>query len=84
MKTYSGAGLVNIGTGRDITVAEFTRLVADVVDYKGEIAFDTTRPDGTPRKLLDVSCLEGLGWRAKTSLTDGLKQAYAAYLSLGS
>ncbi|WP_035680786.1 GDP-L-fucose synthase [Bradyrhizobium liaoningense] len=83
MKTYSGAGLVNIGTGKDIAVAEFARLVADIVDYNGEIAFDTTRPDGTPRKLLDVSRLEGLGWRAKTSLTDGLKQAYAAYLSLG-
>ncbi|KYG24604.1 GDP-L-fucose synthase [Bradyrhizobium sp. AT1] len=83
MKTYSGAGLVNIGTGKDIAVAEFARLVADIVDYNGEIAFDTTRPDGTPRKLLDVSCLEGLGWRAKTSLTEGLKQAYAAYLSLG-
>ncbi|AWO92864.1 MULTISPECIES: GDP-L-fucose synthase family protein [Bradyrhizobium] len=83
MKTYSGAGLVNIGTGKDIAVAEFARLVADVIDYKGEIAFDTSRPDGTPRKLLDVSCLEGLGWRAKTALADGLKQAYAAYLSLG-
>ncbi|MEY9590263.1 GDP-L-fucose synthase [Bradyrhizobium yuanmingense] len=83
MKTYSGAGLVNIGTGKDVTIAEFARLVADVIDYKGEIAFDTSRPDGTPRKLLDVSRLEGLGWRAKTSLADGLKQAYAAYLSLG-
>ncbi|QIP01724.1 GDP-L-fucose synthase [Bradyrhizobium symbiodeficiens] len=83
MKTYSGAGLVNIGTGKDIAVAEFARLVADVIDYKGEIAFDTSRPDGTPRKLLDVSCLEGLGWRAKTALADGLKQAYAAFLSLG-
>ncbi|WP_028137600.1 GDP-L-fucose synthase [Bradyrhizobium japonicum] len=83
MKTYSGDGLVNIGTGKDIAVAEFARLVADIVDYNGEIAFDTTRPDGTPRKLLDVSRLEGLGWRAKTPLTDGLKQAYAAYLSLG-
>ncbi len=83
MKMYSGAELVNIGTGEDIAIAEFARLVADIVDYKGEIAFDTTRPDGTPRKLLDVSRLEGLGWRAKTSLADGLKQAYAAYLSLG-
>ncbi|MDA9408571.1 GDP-L-fucose synthase [Bradyrhizobium sp. CCBAU 45384] len=83
MKTYSGAGLVNIGTGKDIAVAEFARLVADIVDYNGEIAFDTTKPDGTPRKLLDVSRLERLGWRAKTSLMDGLKQAYGAYLSLG-
>lgn len=83
MKMYSGAELVNIGTGKDIAIAEFPRLVADIVDYNGGIAFDTSRPDGTPRKLLDVSRLEGLGWRAKTSLADGLKQAYAAYLSLG-
>lgn len=83
MTTYSGAELVNIGTGKDIAIAEFARLVADIVGYKGEIAFDTTRPDGTPRKLLDVSRLEGLSWRAKTSLADGLKQAYAAYLSRG-
>lgn len=83
MKTYSGAGLVNIGTRKDIAIAEFARLVADIVNYNGEIAFDTLRPDGTPRKLLDVSRLEGLGWRAKISLAEGLKQAYAAYLSLG-
>ncbi|WP_439401364.1 GDP-L-fucose synthase [Bradyrhizobium sp. DASA03068] len=83
MKTYSGAELVNIGTGKDIAIAEFAQLVADIVGYNGEIAFDTSRPDGTPRKLLDVSRLEELGWRAKTSLADGLKQAYAAYLSLG-
>lgn len=81
MKVYSGAGLVNIGAGKDITIAEFSRLVADVVHYEGEITFDTSRPDGTPRKLLDVRRLEELGWHARTSLADGLKQAYAAYLS---
>jgi GDP-L-fucose synthase len=81
MKTYSGAELVNIGTGEDITIAEFARLVAETVGYSGEITFDTARPDGTPRKLLDVSRLAGLGWRATTSLEDGLKRAYAAYLS---
>jgi GDP-L-fucose synthase len=81
MKTYSGAELVNIGTGEDITIAEFARVVAEIVGYRGEISFDTSRPDGTPRKLLDVSRLEGLGWRATTSLQDGLKRAYAAYLS---
>ncbi|MHC2281008.1 nucleoside-diphosphate-sugar epimerase [Bradyrhizobium diazoefficiens] len=79
MKTYSGAGLINIGTGEDITIAEFARVVAEVVGYSGEISFDTSRPDGTPRKLLDVSRLAGLGWRATTSLEDGLKRAYAAY-----
>ncbi|WP_426610880.1 GDP-L-fucose synthase [Bradyrhizobium sp. McL0616] len=81
MKTYSSAELINIGTGEDITIAEFARVVAEVVGYSGEISFDTARPDGTPRKLLDVSRLAKLGWRATTSLHDGLKRAYAAYLS---
>jgi GDP-L-fucose synthase len=81
MKTYSGAELINIGTGEDITIAEFARVVAEIVGYGGEISFDTSRPDGTPRKLLDVSRLAKLGWRATTSLHDGLKRAYAAYLS---
>ncbi|MCK1284216.1 GDP-L-fucose synthase [Bradyrhizobium sp. 44] len=81
MKTYSSAELVNIGTGEDITIAEFARVVAEIVGYSGEIDFDSSRPDGTPRKLLDVSRLAKLGWRATTSLHDGLKRAYAAYLS---
>jgi GDP-L-fucose synthase len=75
MKTYSGAELVNIGTGEDIAIAEFARVVAEIVGYRGEISFDTSRPDGTPRKLLDVSRLTKLGWRATTSLEDGLKRA---------
>ncbi|QOZ44793.1 GDP-L-fucose synthase [Bradyrhizobium sp. CCBAU 53340] len=79
MKTYSGAELINIGTGEDIAIAEFARVVAEIVGYRGEIAYDTSRPDGTPRKLLDVSRLEKLGWRATTSLHDGLKRAYEAY-----
>ena len=81
MKTYSGDELVNIGTGEDITIAEFARVVAATVGYTGEISFDTSRPDGTPRKLLDVSRLAKLGWRASTSLEDGIKLAYQAYLS---
>jgi GDP-L-fucose synthase len=80
MKSYSGAELINIGIGEDITIAEFARLVADVVGYRGEIAFDTSRPDGTPRKLLDVSRLTKLGWRATTSLEDGIRLAHEAYL----
>ncbi|WFU80463.1 GDP-L-fucose synthase [Bradyrhizobium sp. CIAT3101] len=83
MKTYSGAELINIGTGKDITIAEFARLVAEIVGYEGEIAFDASRPDGTPRKLLDVSRLAELGWHAKTSLKDGIQQAYHAFLTLG-
>lgn len=81
MKTYSSEELVNIGTGEDIAIAEFARVVADVVGYSGSISFDTSRPDGTPRKLLDVGRLAKLGWRARTSLKDGLRLAYQAYLS---
>jgi GDP-L-fucose synthase len=81
MKTYSGDELVNIGTGEDITIAEFARVVAATVGYRGEISFDPSRPDGTPRKWLDVSRLAKLGWRARTSLEDGIRLAYRAYLS---
>jgi len=81
MKTYSSDELVNIGTGEDITIAEFARVVAASVGYSGEISFDRSRPDGTPRKLLDVSRLAKLGWRARTSLEDGIRLAYRAYLS---
>ena len=81
MKIYSETELVNIGTGEDITIAEFAHLVAATVGYAGEISFDPSRPDGTPRKLLDVSRLAKLGWRARTSLEDGIRLAYQAYLS---
>jgi GDP-L-fucose synthase len=81
MKTYSDAQLVNIGTGEDITIAEFARVVAAVVGYSGEISFDPARPDGTPRKWLDVNRLAALGWRARTSLRDGIGLAYQAYLN---
>src|SRR3954469_25982635 len=81
MKTWSADELVNIGTGEDITIADFARLVAATVGYTGEITFDTSRPDGTPRKLLDVSRLAALGWRARTSLEDGIKLAYRAFLN---
>ncbi|MGY4362737.1 GDP-L-fucose synthase [Bradyrhizobium sp. i1.3.1] len=81
MKTYSSAELINIGTGEDITIAEFARIVAGIVGYIGEISFDTSRPDGTPRKLLDVSRLASLGWRARTWLTHGMRQAYQAFLA---
>ena len=80
MKTYSSSELVNIGTGKDITIAEFARVVAATVGYAGEISFDPSRPDGTPRKLLDVSRLAKQGWRASTSLEDGIKLAYQAFL----
>jgi GDP-L-fucose synthase len=79
MKYYSEEGLVNIGTGEDITIAEFASLTAATVGYTGDISFDTSRPDGAPRKLLDVDRLKKLGWRARISLKDGLPLAYAAF-----
>jgi GDP-L-fucose synthase len=81
MKTYSDEALVNIGTGEDITIAEFARVVAAAVGYTGGISFDASKPDGTPRKLLDVSRLAALGWRARITLQDGIKRAYQAFLN---
>jgi GDP-L-fucose synthase len=80
MKTYSSDELVNIGSGEDISIAEFARVVADAVGFTGAISYDHSKPDGTPRKLLDVSRLAQLGWRASTSLKDGIRRAYQAYL----
>ena len=79
MKRYSAPELVNIGTGEDIAISEFARLVAKVVGYTGAIEYDTRRPDGTPRKLVDVTRLTGMGWRASTQLEDGLAAAYADF-----
>ncbi|WP_375415129.1 GDP-L-fucose synthase family protein [uncultured Bradyrhizobium sp.] len=81
MKNYSGEELINIGSGEDITIAEFARVVAATVGYGGDISFDTSKPDGTPRKLLDVSRLAKLGWRPRTPLRDGIRLAYQSYLS---
>ena len=81
MKNYSNSELINIGTGEDITIAEFARVVAATVGFAGEISFDTSRPDGTPRKLLDVTRLARLGWRASTKLEDGIRLAYEAFLT---
>jgi GDP-L-fucose synthase len=81
MKAYSALEMVNIGVGVDITIADFAHLVATAVGYKGAISYDTSRPDGTPQKLLDVSRLTSLGWRARTSLEQGLRLAYQSYLS---
>jgi GDP-L-fucose synthase len=80
MKSYSDFEFLNIGTGEDTTIAAFARLVADVVGYRGKIEFDTSRPDGTPRKLLDVSRINALGWRAAIPLRDGLAGMYADFL----
>ena len=81
MKTYSAIEMVNIGIGEDISIAEFARVVARAVGYTGAISYDPSKPDGTPRKLLDVSRLAQLGWRATTSLEDGIRLAYSAFLT---
>ncbi len=76
---YSGP-LLNIGTGEDLTIRELANTVMDVVGFQGELLFDSTKPDGTPRKLLDVSALHALGWKAKTSLREGIAASYADFL----
>jgi GDP-L-fucose synthase len=81
MKCYSDLQFLNVGTGKDTTIAEFARLVADVVGYRGNIKYDTSRPDGAPRKLLDVSRINALGWRATTPLREGLQRMYADFLA---
>jgi len=73
---------INVGTGEDVTIADLARLVGEVVGYRGRIGFDTSKPDGTPRKLLDVSKLTQLGWQASTPLPEGLRHAYAAFVEL--
>ena len=67
---------VNIGTGQDISIAELTRLVADVTGFNGDIEYDRSKPDGTPRKLLDVSRATSMGWQAKIGLREGIEQVY--------
>jgi GDP-L-fucose synthase len=81
MKHYSDYGFLNAGTGEDIPIAQFAEIVSRIVGYTGTIAFDTSRPDGPPQKLLDVSKLTALGWQPKISLHDGLSMAYADFLS---
>ena len=81
METYSGRGLVNVGTGQDVSIKELAELVKEVVGYGGELAFDASRPDGTPRKLMDVTRLHALGWRHTPELREGIRMAYADFLS---
>lgn len=72
---------INVGSGTDVTIRELTEIVAAVVGYRGRIIWDTTKPDGTPRKLMDVSRLSALGWRARMELRAGLEQTYASFLA---
>ena len=81
MDDYSGEETVNVGGGKDITSAELASLVGQVVGYEGGISYDTSKPDGTPRKLLDVSKLDGLGWQARIPLREGVEQTYRWFVS---
>jgi len=83
MQHYEGLDTINVGTGKDLTIKELIETVADVVGFVGEIEWDTSKPDGTPRKVLDVSRMKDLGWQAKVSLKDGLVLAYDAFLKEG-
>ena len=81
MNNYSGNETVNGGTGKEITIKELTEIVARIVGFKGEILWDTTKPNGTPRKLLDISKATGLGWTYKTEIEDGIRFSYEDYLN---
>lgn len=79
MRNYNEPGLVNIGVGEDISIAELAQLVKDIVGFDGDIRYDTSKPDGTPRKLMDVSKLHALGWQASISLKEGIENVYNEY-----
>jgi len=83
MRNYDGEAFVNVGVGQDISIRELAELIREVVGFEGEIRFDTSKPDGTPRKLLDVSKLNALGWRARIPLREGLRQTYQWYVERG-
>lgn len=80
MNHYSESETVNIGTGKEISIEELAKLVKEIIGYEGKLVFDTTKPDGTPRKLLDIGKLEKLGWSYKTQIKDGILLAYEDYL----
>lgn len=81
MQSYNEPNLINIGTGEDLSIKELALLIKEVVGYEGSLTFDTSKPDGTPRKLMDVSKLHALGWKHRVDLKQGLKLAYQDYLS---
>lgn len=80
MQNFSEAGFINIGSGKEITIKDLALLIKGIVGYEGELTFDATKPDGTPRKLMDVSKLAALGWTYKTELEEGIKLAYHDFM----
>ena len=81
MNNYSGDETVNAGTGKELSIRALTKMVARVIGYEGEILWDTSKPNGTPRKLLDVSKATALGWTYKTELEDGIRLSYQDFLT---
>ena len=81
MQNYDEPGFVNIGTGKDISIKELAQLIKGIVGYEGSLQFDTSKPDGTPRKLMDVGKLEALGFRYSIKLEDGIRMAYEDFLA---
>jgi len=80
MQHYEGEGIVNVGVGHDVTIRELAQVIKEIVGFDGELRFDTSKPDGTPQKLLDVSRLTGIGWNARVSLKEGLASTYEWFL----
>jgi len=80
LEKYSDSEFINIGSGVDITIKALAELIKEVTGYQGKIIFDTSKPDGMPQKLLDVSRLNDMGWKCKTDLRDGLKKTYQWYI----
>jgi nucleoside-diphosphate-sugar epimerase len=81
LEHYSGESHLNVGSDEEVTIADAAKLIAEVIDYKDKFTFDMSRPDGTPRKLLDNSKLIEMGWRARTSLREGLKLTYSDFIA---
>ncbi len=81
MESYNDSTLINIGSGVDVTIAELAGLIKEIVGFQGELKFNTSKPDGTPRKLMDVAKLSNLGWKYKISLKDGIASTYEQYKS---
>ena len=79
MNNYNSGEIINIGVGTDLSILELANMIKECVDYEGNIVWDSLKPDGTPRKLLDVSKIEALGWKPKVSLVDGIKRTYDWY-----
>jgi GDP-L-fucose synthase len=81
MKNYSDKGFLNVGTGVDITIRELAEAVSEIAGWSGQLIYDGSKPDGMPRKVMDVGRLKALGWTAKTSLNDGMRRTYVQYVA---